>query len=189
MRISAPGLNVYLSSLGMEDAESIRQNANDKEISLNTATIPYPYEMSHAIAFVEYAAQKAAFGEEYHFGIHLISGELVGVCGLSSIDSVNMKAEIGYWVGRNYWGKGYAKEALKLIIDYGFVKLELNRIYARVFPFNERSINLLGSLGFVREGVNRQDVFHVGTGKFIDDVTFGLLKSEYSGDIGSDVKY
>jgi RimJ/RimL family protein N-acetyltransferase len=120
--------------------------------------------------------QKYLLGEEFHLGI-ILDNELIGLCGLASIDSANKKAELGYWIGKNYWGNGYGKEAVRLMAHFCFSELKLNKIYAKVLTNNERSIKLLGKLGFCNEGKSREDIYHMGS--FLDDYTFSLLKIDY----------
>jgi [ribosomal protein S5]-alanine N-acetyltransferase len=187
MKISSENFRVYLKTLGIEDAQAITEKVNDREITLNTLTIPFPYERQHALAFIEFATQKYSLREEYHLGIHLQNGELIGVCGLTNIDSVNMKAELGYWIGRDYWGKGYANEAMQLIMYFGFKNLKLNKIYAHVFGSNERSIKLLERLGFSQEGLLKEDVFHAGVGRFMDAFSYSILKKEFPSKLKVDV--
>lgn len=85
MRISGKDLRVYLSTLGIGDAERIRSLANDYDIAYNMPFMPFPYEKTHAVSFIEMATQKYSTGEEYHMGIRLLNDELVGMCALSHI--------------------------------------------------------------------------------------------------------
>lgn len=185
MRISAKGFRLYLNTLSADDAHAIKEAADDEEIAMNSPAMPYPYEMQYVLSFLERAMQKYIAKEEFHFGIYLLDGEIIGLCALASVDMTNKKAELGYWVAKTHWGRGYGKEALKLILRFAFRDLGLNRIYARVLTANERSIRLLTSLNFQNEGTNRDDVFHLGV--FMDDFIFGLLKSEYRDNTDIDV--
>ena len=177
MRVSSIDSGVYLSTLEREDAETLQSIGNDPEIAHNSPSIPYPYKLEQAVLLVEVAAQKYISREEFHLGIRLPGNELIGLCALSSIDYANKKAELGYWLARKQWGRGYAKEAIELILGFGYGKLGLNRIYAKVLTTNERSIGLLGSLGFSEEGIHRQEVFRDGA--FFDDISYSLLKKEH----------
>ncbi len=182
MKVSAKGFSIYLNTPTIDDAEAIRENANDREIAINVPNIPNPYGIENALQFIGFAIQKYELKEDFHMCIRLLNGEFIGLCALVNIDKLNRKAELGYWVGAKYRGKGFAKEALRLIIGFGFSYLDLNRIYAKVLVHNERSVNLLNSLNFRKEGTNRDDVFH--DGRFMDDVIFGVLKREYKDGIG-----
>lgn len=178
MRISSSGLRVYLETLGIEDAEGIVENANDATIVQSMPGMPYPFGMEQAMQFIGFARQTYVAKEEFHLGIHLGTGSIIGLCALANIDRQNRKAELGYFIGSKHQGMGYGSEAIRLILGFGFKRLELNRVYARVLVGNDRSAALLDSLGFRNEGVARQDVFHLG--RYLDDFTFSILKNDYS---------
>lgn len=178
MKISSSGFSVYLRNLERDDADSVQLNGNEYEIAYNSPSVPHPYRREDALMLIELAIQRYANREEYHFGVFLEDNTLIGVCALANIDLINKKAELGYWLGKKYWGHGYAKQAIRLILSFGFNNLELNRIYAKVLTYNERSIGLLNSMQFQKESLNREDAFHMG--KFLDDFTFVMLKKEYS---------
>ncbi|MCL5122726.1 MAG: GNAT family N-acetyltransferase [Candidatus Marsarchaeota archaeon] len=185
MKVSYGGFRIYLESISMQDAESIAIQANDKDIASSIAfmgSFPYPYTLENAVSFVQNAIGASAAGREFHFAIKKVDdSSLVGVCGITNIDTINMKAEIGYWVGKNYWGNGYGKQAANLMLETAFEKLGLNRVYAGAFGFNERSIRILQGVGFTKEGVKRKNSRVEGgaNGGFADDVIFGILRNEY----------
>ncbi len=84
------------------------------------------------------------------------SNEIIGSCGYNSLDFENAKAEIGYDIAKSFWGKGYASEAIRSLLDYAFSSLNLNRIEAKVEPGNVNSIKLLHKLDFTFVGSLRQ---------------------------------
>ncbi|KWX87885.1 GNAT family acetyltransferase [Paenibacillus riograndensis] len=84
------------------------------------------------------------------------SNEIIGSCGYNSLDFENAKAEIGYDIAKAFWGKGYASEASRSLLDYAFSSLNLNRIEAKVAPQNVNSIKLLQKLQFTFEGSLRK---------------------------------
>lgn len=87
--------------------------------------------------------------------IELESNSIIGSCGFNSLDFSNANAEIGYDISKNYWGKGYATEAVRSLVDYAFNTLKFNRIEAKVHPENKNSINVLQKLNFTFEGTVR----------------------------------
>ncbi|MDE1871170.1 MAG: GNAT family N-acetyltransferase [Candidatus Micrarchaeota archaeon] len=178
MRISASGFRVHLETLSIGDAKGIVESANDAEVAASTPGMPYPYSMEQAMQFIGFARQTYIAREEFHMGIQMGNGGVVGLCALANIDRQNLRAELGYFVGTAHRGKGYGKEALRLMLGFGFGTLGLNRIYAKVLTDNLRSASLLDSLGFRNEGRNREDVLSLG--RFLDDYTFGILRKEYS---------
>ncbi|HVC58247.1 MAG TPA: GNAT family protein [Candidatus Acidoferrales bacterium] len=181
MRITASGSTVYLKSLAMEDADAIQHNANDPELARDVASsghFPHPYTRADALEFIQRAVSLYAIMTDLHLGVWEASeNELIGACALGSIDLKNKRAEIGYWIGKSRWGKGYGKGAVALMLSYGFKVLELNRVYCSVFESNARSIALLRSLGFVEEG--RLRAHDTIDGKRVDSLSFGLLKEEF----------
>ncbi len=88
------------------------------------------------------------------------------------------QAEMGYDLAREYWSKGIMTEAMKAVIDFGFEKMGLNRIEVFIMPRNKRSIKLVKSLGFKREGLLRQRYFDE-FGHFTDDVLFSMLRTDW----------
>ncbi len=186
MEVRAKGFRVYLSSLGLDDAEEITRMANDKEVARGLSEgFPHPYEKRDALSFVEAATRQMLNGEGFHFAIRREGDNvLLGVCG-GGLKSKWKKCNIGYWLGREHWGNGYAKEATRLMLYFCFNELGVNRVYAEVHDYNERSLWLLKKLGFVEEGRNRESSFF--DGKFMDDMMFALLKREYSDRISAKV--
>lgn len=114
----------------------------------------------------------------------LEEGKTVGVVGLDNIDWHTQQCEGGQIVvdpaERQY---GYAEEAAQLIIDYAFLELNMNRMYAICYPFNQ-VIDFVKLLGFQQEGVLRQAAFT--NGKFYDKVVLGLLREEWFADMEED---
>lgn len=108
-----------------------------------------------------------------------VNGEPVGTIGLLSIDHKNRKAEYYIAMGEtSYKGKGVAKEASRLILKYGFEKLELNRIYLFTEIGNVVAQKMFERVGFVKEGIIRQDV--VSHGKYVDRIVYGCIKEDWN---------
>jgi diamine N-acetyltransferase len=106
-------------------------------------------------------------------------GVPVGTIGLLEIDRKNSKAEYYIAMGETkYKGKGIAKEASRLILSYGFEELGLNRIYLFTEVENVAAQKLFESVGFVREGVIRQDI--VSHGKYVDRIAYGFLREDWN---------
>ena len=102
----------------------------------------------------------------------------IGTIGLSEIDQENFKAELTIILGESeYRGKGFGKEALKLILDYAFKALKLNKVTLKVFLYNERAIRLYKSVGFKQEGILRQDIYKNNC--FNDVMEMSMLKEEW----------
>ena len=143
--------NVQLRPLRISDKTVLAELANNKKIWDNLRDyFPFPYQESDAEFFIDLTATEnpqKTFGITYH-------GELCGVIGLDLQKDVYQKsAELGYWIGEPYWGRGIATKAVALITKYGFDHLDLNRIFAAVFDYNTISMKILEKNGFQKEGI------------------------------------
>lgn len=101
----------------------------------------------------------------------------IGTCAFMNLDQRNRHAELAIVIGdKNYWGKGYGKDIMAQLIEWGFEGLNLHRLYLHVFDFNKRAIALYEKMGFVQEGRMREMLYR--NGKYHDVLCYGLLKSE-----------
>jgi RimJ/RimL family protein N-acetyltransferase len=106
------------------------------------------------------------------------SKEVIGCCGLTYINWKEGHGEISIYIGESKWQeKGYATDALQLLLKYGFCELRLHRIYAIIFEYNERSLKFFEKNRFELEGRHREARFW--DGKFHDELVYGLLEHEY----------
>ena len=101
----------------------------------------------------------------------------LGTLGLYLYSEKNRRAELGYDLAKEHWGKGYMTEAVSEVIRYGFTELGLNRIEATVDTRNTSSFRLLERVGFRREGLLRQR--HYYRGSYQDELYYGLLKLDW----------
>jgi len=102
---------------------------------------------------------------------------VIGTCTLASLSPEHRRAEIGFALGRDAWGRGFMREVLPALLDFAFDTLALHRIEADVDPRNTRSSLLLENTGFRREGIQRER-YQVG-GEWQDAVLYGLLRDEW----------
>lgn len=151
--------------------------ANDPDISRNTSSMPFPYYEKNAVAWLNMAFQGFDSGERFIFAIELnATKQFIGGIGFS-INKENNRAEIGYWLGREFWNKGYCSEALPMIIKFAFEEIKINKLIATHFPYNPASGKVLEKCGMNKEGefkeyIKRKD-------QFFDLVHYGLTKKEY----------
>jgi [ribosomal protein S5]-alanine N-acetyltransferase len=105
------------------------------------------------------------------------SNDVVGICLLFKFDLANRRAEVGYAMTRTHWGRGYAGEATRRLLEFGFGELGLRRIEAEVDPRNLGSVKVLSRLGFEQEGLLRErwDM----RGELSDSALFGLLQRDW----------
>lgn len=106
-----------------------------------------------------------------------LKGRVIGSCGFHNQVSHHSRTEIGFELSREYWGQGIAREAIGVILKYGFEHMELNRIEALIEPPNLSSQKLVEKQGFVREGLLRQ--YEYTSGKFDDLYMYSMLKQDF----------
>jgi len=109
--------------------------------------------------------------------VHRADHKMIGRLGLGAVNERDARADLGYAYNRLYWGKGYATEAARAILQFGFDSLKLHRVGAIVLPDNIGSIRVLEKLGFQREGVRRQA--HSLRGSFEDLLCYSILAPEW----------
>lgn len=133
------------------------------------------HDFRRYILFVE---NQWHMNQDYTYSIFNGENQIVGQISIYNIAYLHKRGEIGIWIGRDFWRKGYAYDALKTILTYGFSNLHLNRIQAHMFIENEASISLFEHVGFIREGLIRE--FVQKNDKFMDVYSYSLLNREYS---------
>lgn len=169
---------LVLRGLKPEDAPRVQRLAGDREIADTTLSIAYPLEAGQAKEWVESRAVLHESGEGVFFAIVLAADNmLIGAAGLK-IEQAHRKAELGYWIGKEYWNNGYATEAARSVINYGFRELNLHRIHAHSLSRNPSSIKVLEKIGMTREGKLRQHILKWN--EFEDIDVYGILKSEHN---------
>ena len=104
--------------------------------------------------------------------------ENVGTCGLCSISMIHRTAEWSLLIGPEYQGKGYATEAFRLLLNYGFNQIGLQRIWGEIFVNNEASKHIAEKFGFKEEGRLRKTYFK--NGEYTDSIIVGLLREEWN---------
>jgi len=167
---------VSLRALGTEDLERTLVWVNDPEVTRFTGTV-YPISGSeHQLWYQELLKD----GKRRMFAVVTADGRHIGNVGLKNIDWIARKAEVMFYIGEaQFRGKGYGKEAIAALVDFAYQRLNLRRLYANAFSYNERSIKSLERCGFQREGLLKDDVFR--DGRYHDVVVLGVLRKEESG--------
>ena len=161
-----------LSPFSEADISELVPLIGAREVAVTTLRIPHPYEEKHAREFLVRIAKE----NELRMAIRLRGdGRLCGGVGLHP-DLQHQRAELGYWLGVPYWGKGYATEAARAVVRHGFERFNLNRIFASHFAGNQASGNVLRKIGMKYEGCMRQAILKWG--KFIDLELYSILREE-----------
>ena len=160
----------------LADAADVQRLAGEREIAAFTTNIPHPYEDGVAEQWIGTHQEAFEQGRAAHWAIVLRDrGLLIGAIGLS-IQREHARAEMGYWIGRPYWGRGYCTEAARAVLRYGFTVLGLNRIYAAHMRSNPASGRVMQKIGMRYEGRLRQHVLKWGV--FEDLEVYSILKGE-----------
>jgi ribosomal-protein-alanine N-acetyltransferase len=168
---------LVLGAFDLDDAPELQRLAGAREIADTTVSIPHPYELDHAVAWIGQQRREAVRGRATTFAIRLLSkGTLIGSAGLRDIDPEHLQAELGFWIGREWWGKGFAREAAAAVIHFGFESLGLNRICAHHMVRNPAAGRVLEAAGMQPEGVLRQRVRKWGM--YEDVVLYSILRDD-----------
>ena len=159
-----------------EDKERLIKIANSREIAEGTF-IPFPYNDEFAVDFIESQFRDYKNGNLVNYAVVLKDRDLlIGSMGLS-IDNKLNEGEIGFWIAVDFWGNGYCTEAASSVIEYGFSKRKLDRIFAFHFSGNIASGKVLTKIGMKQVGVIKNEYWHMGEQK--DTVHYQILKTEY----------
>lgn len=163
---------IRLQNINLTPPEDIQQLANNHAIAVNLReTFPYPYKIEDATSFLDLATN-GSLGNV--FGIYK-NNTFVGCCSLiPQYDVYRINAEIGYWIGEPYWGKGYATEAVRLLIKFAFEELDLLRIYAKIYEYNIGSMKVLEKTSFEKEAIIKSSV--IKEGQIVDEHLYSIRK-------------
>lgn len=174
---------LLLRPFRLADARDIQRLAGDRAIADTTLNIPHPYEDGMAEEWIEKHQARVEAGELVNFAIVLqASGELIGAMGLQ-LEPRFKRAEMAYFVGKPYWGRGYCTEAARAVMDLGFGTLNLNRIHASHISRNPASGRVMVKLGMVHEGCQRQHIHKWD--RFEDLELYGIVKDQWPGPSGA----
>lgn len=156
------------------DTQTLINILNDQQVSKYLSTkIPNPYTESDAKWWINVGSK-----EGYVRAI-IFNNQLIGCIGVSIEEfEYSRNGEIGYWLNKNSWGKGYTTQAVNQLTEDVFHYTEINRIYAAVFSDNTSSMRVLEKCGYLAEAVLREAIYK--NGKFYDSHVFAKLKPKKS---------
>jgi len=164
------------------DADALVKYANNANIARNLRDrFPHPYTLRDAKAFIHSCA---AVRPHVSFAI-VVDGEAAGGIGISrGSDIERFSAEIGYWLGEPFWGRGIAVEAVQLMSEYAFGSCRLLRLFALPFAENRRSTRVLEKAGYSREAILRAS--SVKDGVVRDQALYALVNPRWLGERGAE---
>jgi ribosomal-protein-alanine N-acetyltransferase len=157
------------------DAEQLQELAGARSVAEGTLLIPHPYPLTEAVEWIASRPQALENGNLVYAVTLRASGALIGAMGLV-LRPQHDKGELGYWIGEPYWGQGFATEAARAVVDYGFDTFALNRVFAIHFTRNPASGRVLEKSGMRHEGSLRQDVKKWD--EYVDVEVYGILRSD-----------
>ena len=174
---SIESARLILRPFQLSDAAVVQELAGERDIADTTINIPHPYEDGMAEEWISGHESGYKDGESVTFAVTLRDDSaLVGAIGLRVDRSVN-RAELGYWIGKAFWNRGYATEATAAVLAFGFDVLGLNRIQARHMARNPSSGRVMEKAGMRLEGTARQDA--IKWDQYEDLVTYAVLREEW----------
>ncbi|MEG2789189.1 MAG: GNAT family protein [Romboutsia sp.] len=168
------GNKVYLSPIDKNDYIKYTKWVNDMDVAIG---------MTFATMSIDEESEKKALERlsngQFNFAIVIKeTNQLIGTVGFPRIDNINRVGEVGIFIGdKNNWGNGYGKEALNLLLDFGFNLLNLNNIYLKVYSFNNQAIQCYRNIGFKEAGRLREAKI-IGANKY-DEVYMDILAKEF----------
>ena len=124
-------MDINIRCIDNEYIEDIARLADNRAIACTTANLPHPYTREHAKIWLDYVQDNK---QEHVFAICF--GEVfIGVIGLVH-EAEHKRAELGYWLGQDYWNKGYMSIAANMAVCYAFTVLDINKVYSKCFTTN-----------------------------------------------------
>jgi len=165
---------VKLTPVGTHHSEVIQTLASDPAIGA-TPNVPSPYPTDGAKVWITGVLARYAAGTEYSFAVVMATG-VVGVCSLLGVGGDPRSASLGYWIGRPFWGNGYATEAVSQILRVAFERLDLDRVEASCLALNPASHRVIEKSGF--RFSNSENTYDSKRGKHVR-YHFTLSESEW----------
>ena len=165
-----------LRAHALSDIPALMPLIGAREVAATTLRIPHPYTESDARDFIAHTEEDLSSGTGLRLAIVLRERDMLcGGVGLR-IEADHRRAELGYWIGVPYWGNGYATEAARAVMEYGFETFGLHRIFANHFANNPASGRVLRKIGMRPEGSLRGHVLKWG--EFLDLEIYGIVSSD-----------
>ncbi|UYZ22604.1 GNAT family N-acetyltransferase [Mesobacillus jeotgali] len=157
------------------DAPAVTRMCNNYNLYKSTLNLPYPYSIEDALGWIALHQDNFNADRFYEFAVtDKASGELYGAVALSNNQRFS-NGEIAYWIGEEFWGRGYATEAAQAVIEFAFEVKGYHKVYARYFQSNPASGKVMQKMGMKEEGVLIEQVKKEG--RFEDLVCYGIIHS------------
>ncbi|MCL5999388.1 MAG: GNAT family N-acetyltransferase [Chloroflexi bacterium] len=171
------GKNVQLRAMEQEDWEVFHKNDEDAEEARLCYEIPFPRSSAGARKWAAEVAQTPPHNDVYRLVIESAPGEVVGTLNTMACDRRCGTFKYGIAIFRPHWRKGYASEAIRLLLRYYFQELGYQKVTVHVYAFNDASLKLHQKLGFQIEGRLRRMIYT--NGAYHDEYVLGLTSDEF----------
>jgi len=171
---------LILRPIAQSDVPVLHPLINDVDVACTMLSTPHPYPRDEFSSFVNKALEAMERRERYEMAItQKETGLAFGAIRFFNISWEHLRSEMGYWLGKQYWGSGYATEATKRMIRFGFEELGLERIHAHCLTTNQASARVLEKAGLtlearIRHAVKKGD-------EFLDVFLYGIIREEFAG--------
>ncbi len=164
----------HLRPWQLDDAPSLVAQANNRRIWRNLRDgFPHPYTLADADRWLVVANK---FDPPQNFAIVLHGAAVGGIGLLTKEDVYRRSAEVGYWLGEEYWGQGVMSQALPAFVDYAFERFDVCRLYAGIFAWNPASGRVLEKAGFQCEARHRSAI--TKDGATTDELIYALVRDK-----------
>lgn len=168
------GQKVLLRAVKREDMLRQWESENDPELYFLDGGRPRPTSLE--AMYAHFDGEVGRRDDSVSFAIEA-DGSYIGHCGLHSIDPTARLCELSVEIGDHaYWGRGYGREAVRLLLDYAFQHMNMERVWLNTHSENERAIRCYKACGFVEEGRLRRHIWI--NGRYVDRVIMGILREE-----------
>lgn len=168
---------LFLRQVQLDDIQIYHQMRTDSQV-MQYMDVPKPNSIEVTQQKINDEIESFTKKESVYWTLILKSAkEFIGVGGFWRLIKPHYRAELGYQILPEFWRQGFAEEACRVIINFGFNHLKLHSIEANVNPANLPSIKLLEKLGFVREAYFKENFYF--DGKFVDTAIYSLLVSKW----------
>ncbi len=167
---------LVLDGFRLEDAEEVERLVGEEQIARFTLNIPHPYPAGAAATWIAEHKKDLRRGQGLAFAVRLPDRRIVGCVGLR-IERRHDRGELGYWIGLPFWGQGYATEAARACLVFGFEHFALHKIVASHMTSNPASGRVMEKLGMTREAERLQHTRKDGV--YHDQTDYGLLRASF----------
>jgi len=168
---------LILRPFTLDDAPRLVELCNNYNIYKSTLTLPYPYTIESALSWIPTHQEGFEQDSIYNFAItDKTTGIQYGSISLSN-NKAHKNGEIAYMIGEEYWGRGYATEALKALVHFAFTEKGYRKVWGRFFTSNPASGKVMEKIGMTQEGLQKAHVLKDGQPQ--DMMLYGLLKEDF----------